>query len=202
VSVTVVAVRRGQPGRADTLVRAAIRRWREAEQQPAGPRALRLFRSVEPPDTLLYASEWETPAAFWAYLSTYPPQDLDAHSLGGPTRSFFRRLLVMEHMGRTAQVVACTLTHAPPGSRELWSAHNDAARAELRDQPGFVFRYVYEDLADPHRLLSLYGWQSQTAMERYRATARREPWARLRERGARTQRFAELTRMARDCSSE
>ena len=165
--ITVVARRTGYPGQEAALLAAMEQRIAQATPGREAMQSSRLFQGLTAPTEVLYIGDWDSREAHWARVKENRVDELLAPLTSGAcVRYFLRRWVAYESPGAQAGAVDCVIIDSPPARRDV--LHEFVLRkaaTELRAQPGFCYRRIYQDLDEPNRLLIVHGWASPAAMQ-------------------------------------
>jgi quinol monooxygenase YgiN len=165
--ITVVARRTAYPGQEAALLAAMEQRIVQATPRRDAMQSSRLFQGLTAPTDVLYIGEWESREAHWERVQENRVDELLAPLTNGPcVRYFLRRWVAYETPWAQLGAVDCVIIDSPPARRDaLHQFVLRKAATELRAQPGFCYRRIYQDLDEPNRLLIVHGWTSPAAMQ-------------------------------------
>lgn len=171
---------------------------RQNEPRPSKDRAYRparVFQHVEMPAIVLCIGDWDSSEAFSATVSErrgkaapdpVHAQETEVH--------VFRRLSVYDIAWRPT-VVSCTLVVAPARARTLVRAlSEEVLEPAVSGLPGFVVGYCYQGRDNPDYYLTVRGWDSPAALERFLRDMAPRVTASLRGLGATVDHYVERTR--------
>ena len=167
MSITVVAQRTAYSGQEAALLAAMEQRIAQATPQRFALRTSELFHGLTAPTEVLYIGEWDSREAHWARVQENRVDELLAPFTNGPcVRYFLRRWVAYETPGTQVGAVDCVIIDSPPARRDVLQEFIlRKAALELRTQPGFCYRRIYQDLDKPSRLLIVHGWASPAVMQ-------------------------------------
>jgi quinol monooxygenase YgiN len=170
MSVTVLVRQRAQPGQATAFLAEALRILATV---PAASslRGARLFQGLEDPEDFLWLADWDSAEAELPDPEQVEFTDgLDRWAAGPAELAYLRSRSWYADMSRRTAVGQVVLLDFPTGEGAGWDVlRSREAHTLIREQPGLTARTVYEDAANPQRMIVLNGWASVDAWDQFRA---------------------------------
>jgi len=199
VSVTIVVQRRMRPGQDTARVAAALRRVEEPGRPRPGRRPGRVFRWRDDAQVLWYVGEWDSCEAYEARPLAESASALDALCVGEAVRYYFAEIWLSWNMSLRTILWDGTLVQAPPGADLTVRPFLQHKAGEQRGMgSGLVECRLYQDLHTAEQFLSLRGWASPAAWQRFERERGTALAASLRRVGAIATPVVELTLLEYD----
>ncbi len=168
MSVTVLVRQRAQSGQADAFLAAALRVL-AAVPTSSSLRGARLFQGLEDPEDFVWLADWDSAEAHLADPEQAEfTEGLQPWAAGPAERAYLRSRAWFADMSRHTMVAQVVLLDFPASDEGGWEVlRSGEAPGLIREQPGLTARTVYEDEANPHRMVVLNGWVSVDAWEQF-----------------------------------
>jgi len=170
MSVTVLVRQRAHPGQAAAFLAAALR---VLATVPASSslRGARLFQGLEDGEDFVWLSDWDSAEAHLADPEQAEFTDgLHPWAAGPAERAYLRSRAWFADMSRRTAVAQVVLLDFPASEGAGWDVlRRREAPTLIREHRGLTARTVYEDEANPQRMVVLNGWVSVEAWDQFRA---------------------------------
>ncbi len=199
MSVTIIVQRRMCPGQDTARVAAALRRVEEPGLPRQGRRPARAFRRLDEAEVLWYVGEWDSREAYEARPLAESAGALDVLCVGEAVRYYFAQIWLSWNMSLRTILWDGTLVQAPSGADLAVRPFLQQAAGEQRGTgSGLVECCLYQELHNADQFLSLRGWASPAAWQRFERERRPALDASLRRVGAIATSVVELTLLEYD----
>jgi quinol monooxygenase YgiN len=166
VSVVVASLQTALPGQDEALVAAVTRAFRTPTDSASACQSAHFFQDIRDQTRFLYLAEWESKAAFQAYV-----REVGASFFADGSDFFY--CLPLASIGpvqRPVQAVGCSITQTK------WSMTSGVAKVMLdewcriKETSDDLLHYsIYRDEDDPGRFISVHYWSSNAELEQFRA---------------------------------
>ena len=173
MSVTVVGRWHVPDGQQELAIAAVQHELDVRACQPPARRAAHVFQAIDDPAMLLYVAEWSDRAAFEWHRGQGGADTVEAAISSGGEYIICERLVFYGNFAYRAHVVACGIIDAPADSSEaVRELLLPGGRWTIHGWPGLVHYTAFREVTHAHRYVVVHGWQSETALRRFREARR------------------------------
>jgi heme-degrading monooxygenase HmoA len=193
MSVTVLTRVRARPGGEAALIAAAVRSCQTSAAEGAGEAPPRLFQGYDDPERFYWVTHWANRELYLAGVPSGAADGWLSAVCGDEVeRSFFTPLDASAVAPEGEWVGGALITLAAPGSPAAQAA-GEQLIARLGAEPARMGFALHRGADEPSQYLALYGWESESARQRFYMEALPRYEAAVRVHGGQVEAFVERT---------